>query len=258
MTACGNAINDVNIDDDVINIDDIDVDDEPEEEEEIVTKTCKEITTGSLGGSLTDLLVGSYIEPNYTYTCSFSHTKTFSGEYTIKSDERTIAQVSHSSGTNSFTVKGITAGDAIIQAVTDEDEVVLQFVVHVRNRIPMSKLADTLYNFDLYTGMFYGYKLAFISKTPLKATLVGNDDFESSYVNFKLLEGKEEKIGNGTDFNTYKYRISVDVENSATSRTYTDIYISTTGDKIYMYYTNGLIDIFTPFGLSAYSGSWDD
>lgn len=261
ISGCGgnpSDIKDIGLDDDVVDIDDIVVEDDEEEEEvEIVEKTCTEITSGTMGGSLTDLLVGSYIEPTYSYTCSFSHNKTFSGEYTVKSDDRTIAQVTHTAGSNSFVVKGITPGDAIIQATTEEDEVVLQFVVHVRNRIPMNKIAKKLYDIDVYHGMFYGYKLSFINKDPLKATLVGSDDFENSYVNFTLLDGVEERIGNGTDFNTYKFRISVDTENSSTTRTYTYIYISTTGDKIYMYYTNGIIDIFTSYETNIYSGSWN-
>lgn len=261
LCACNNnpnSIKDIDVDDDVVDINDIVIDEEDEEDEEvIVAKTCTEITSGTMGGSLTDLLVGSYIEPTCSYTCSFSHTKTFSGEYSVKSDDRTIAQVTHTAGTSSFVVKGITPGDAIIQAVTEEDEVVLQFVVHVRNRIPMNKIVNQLYKIDIYYGMFYGYKLSFINKDPIKATLVGSDDFETSYVNFTLLDGVEERIGNGTDFNTYKFRISVDTENSSTSRTYTYIYVSTTGDKIYMYYTNGIIDIFTSYETNVYTGSWN-
>lgn len=245
-------------DGDVVDINDVVIDqpnnddDEGDDENPIVEKTCKEITSGSMGGSLTDLLVGSYIEPTCTYTCSFTHNKTFSGEYKVTSDDRTIAQVSHEAGTGSFTVKGITPGDAIIQAVTvpdentdQEAEVILQFVVHVRKTIPMEKMAKTLYDNDVFYGMFYGYKISFTEKDPLKGTLVGTDDFEDSFVNFKLIDGVKERIGNGTDFNTYKYRISVDTENSSTSRTYTYLYVSTTGDKIYMYYSNGIVDIFT-------------
>ena len=259
LAACGESTSDINNlkpDNDVIDIDDIVIDDDDDEEEQIITKTCKEITAGMCGGSLTDFLVGSYIEPNYTYDCSFSHEKTFSGEYTIKSDDRTIAQVTHVAGSSAFTIKGITPGDAIIQAVTEEDEVVLQFVVHVRKRVPMDKIAETLYNVDYYSGMFYGYKLSFIEKDPLKGTLVGNDDFESTYANFNLIDGVEEKIGNGTDFNTYKFRISIDTEHSQTSRTYTYLYVSTTGDKIYMYYTNGIVDIFSSNPQDLYHSQW--
>ena len=149
LGACENTPkpNKIEADNDVVSIDDIVIEDDEDYEDPIEEKTCEEIRHGNCGGSLTDLLVGSYIEPNGTYTCSFSHSKTFSGEYTIKSDDRAIAQVSHEAGTNSFIVKGVTAGDAIIQAVSDDDEVVLQFVVHCRNRIPMNKLAKKLYTF---------------------------------------------------------------------------------------------------------------
>ena len=260
VTACGesNSSGGFGAADGITSIDDIILDEsEDSDEPEIITKTCEEVSGGQCGGSLTDLLVGSYIEPNYSYTCSFTHSKTFSGEYTIKSDDRTIAQVTHKAGTGSFTVKGITPGDAIIQAVTEENEIVLQFVVHVRNRIPMNKIAETLYNVDIFTGMAYGYKLSFIKKSPLTGVLSGNDDFESSYVNFKLIDGVEEKVSESFDFNTYKFKISVDMESSATTRTYTDLYVSTTGEKIFMYYSNGLVDIFTSYGLSMYSGSWN-
>ena len=69
----------------------------------------------------------------------------------------------------------------------------------------------------------------------------------------KPSNGVEEKIGNGTDFNTYKFKISVDYENSQTTRTYTYLYVSTTGDKLYMYYTNGIVDIFTPEFVNIYA-----
>lgn len=244
-------------DGDVISIDDIVVDEEEDEDEEIETKTCEEISQGQSGGSLIDLMAGSYIEPSATYTCSFSHEKTMSGEYTIRSDDRTIAQVTHEAGTNSFVIKGIMPGDAIIQAVSDEEEIVLQFVVRCRKRIPLNKIGETLYNVDKFTGMFSGYKLSFVSQNPLQGTLVGNDDFESSFVNFKLIDGVEERIGNGTDFNTYKFKISVDSETSVTSRVYTDLYVATTGEKIYMYYSNGIVDIFTSYYVNIYTGSWN-
>lgn len=240
----------------VVSIDDIIVEEE-EKEEPLIEKTCEEISRGMCGGSLTDLLVGSYIEPSATYTCSFSHDKSFTGKYTVKSDDRTVAQVTHDANSNSFVIKGITPGDAIIQAVSDLDEIVLQFVVHCRKRIPINQIGKELYKVDKFTGMGYGYKLTFLSDNPLKGTLVGSDDFEESFVNFKLIDGVEEKIGNGTDFNTYKFKISVDTENSVTQRTYTDMYVATTGEKIYMYYSNGLVDIFTSYGLSIYSGSWN-
>ena len=247
------TIDKVPLDDDIVPIDQITVEDEIEDDDPIVPKTCQEVNRGLSGGSLTDFFIGSCIEPNCTYSCSFSHDKTFTGKYTVRSDDRTIAQVVHDENSNSFTVKGITPGDAIIQAYADNNELVLQFVVHVRRRIPMDKIAKKLYQNDVFYGMYYGYKISFLSDDPLQGTLTGSDDFESTYANFKLVNGVEERIGNGTDFNTYKYKISVDYENSSTSRTYTDLYVSTTGDKIYMYYTNGIVDIFTPEYVNIYS-----
>lgn len=234
------------LDDDIIPIEDVVVEDNNDEEQEepIPKKTCQEIHSGSIGGSLIDFLAGAYMEPRYSYNCSFSHTRTFSGLYTVRSDDRTIAQVTHDSNSNVFTIKGITAGDAIIQAYTEDNELVLQFVVHVRNRIPMNKIAECLYKVDKFYGMYYGYSLAFLSANPLKGTLVGKDDFESTYANFTLVDGVEENIGEGAEFNTYKFKISIDPDTSSTSRSYTDLYVSTTGDQIYMYYTNGLVDIF--------------
>ena len=240
-------IEDYKPEDDVISFDNIEVtppDDIPPVPP-IRTVTCEQFSRGTAGGSLTDFMVGSWIEPNYTYTCSFKHDKTFSGEYTVRSDDRTIAQVSHAAGTGSFTVKGITPGDAIITAVTDEGETVLQFVAHVRERLPIEKIPEHLYSTDVFYGLYYGCRLSFLEKDPLKGVLTGSDDFETSMVNFKLIDGIEEKIFDGTDFNTYKYRISVDTETSITNRTYTFLYVSTTGDKIFMYYSNGLIDMFS-------------
>ena len=238
------SIFDIPVGDDVTDIKNVVVDDDGDDLTPIDEKTCEQISRGSSGGSLVELMTGTCIEPNYTYSCSFSHDKTFNGEYTVRSDDRTIAQVNHEAGTTSFTIKGITAGDAIIQAYTDENELVLQLVVHVRDRIPMNKIEKRLYEVDLFYGMFYGYRLSFIEKDPLKGLVTGSDDFESTRAIFSLGEGVEERIPNGTDFNTYKFKIKVDTENSVTSRTYTDLYVSTTGDLIYMYYSNGIVDIF--------------
>ena len=232
------------LDDDIIPIEDVVIEDDDEEEDVIVTKTCKEISNGTSGGSLTDFAVGSYIEPNSVYYCTFSHTHSKTGEYTVKSDDRTIAQVSHEAGTSLFTVKGITPGDAIIEGTTDEGEVVLRFVVHVRKRIPMNKIAKELYKTPMFYGV-WGFKLSFLNDNPLTGHLTGKDDYETSNVRFTLTDGVEERIQNGTDFNTYKFTIRVDSENSVTSRTYTYLYVSTTGERIYMYYTNGLVDMFT-------------
>ena len=258
ITGCSNTPKNngsTDLDDDIVSIDDIVVEEDNDDEEQITTKTCEEISYGQSGGSLIDLMAGSYIEPSATYTCSFSHERTFNGEYTIRSDDRTIAQVTHEANTNSFVIKGITPGDAIIQAVTDDGEIVLQFVVHCRKRIPLNKIGNALYNVDKFNGMFSGYKLSFVSEDPLKGTLVGSDDFENTFVNFKLVDGVEERIGNGTDFNTYKFKISVDTETSVTSRVYTDLYVATTGEKIYMYYANGIVDIFTSYYIDIHGST---
>ena len=234
------------LDDDIIPIEDVVVepDDDLDGEDPIVTKTCVEIKNGSIGGALIDIVNEAQIEPNYSYDCTFSHRRTFTGKYTVRSDDRTIAQVTHDENTNLFTIKGITPGDAIIQAFTEENEIVLQIVVHVRKRIPIEKIAQRLYKVDKFYG-YMGYSMVFLSDNPLKGSLTGHDEFETTYVNFTLLDGIEEKIGEGAEFNTYKFRISVDPETSRTSRTYTDLYVSTTGDIIYMYYSDGrLLDIF--------------
>lgn len=239
------------LDDDIIPIEDvvIEPEDDPDEYDRIVPKTCTQIKNGSIGGALIDLVNEAQIEPNYSYACSFSHTKTFSGKYTVRSDDRTIAQVTHDENTNVFTIKGITPGDAIIQAFTEENDIVLQFVVHVRRRIPLEKIAKRLYEVDKFYG-YMGYSIVFVSEDPLKGSLTGHDEFETTYANFTLLDGKEEKIGEGAEFNTYKFKISVDPESSNTSRSYTDLYVSTTGDIIYMYYTNGIVDIFLDHEIS--------
>ncbi len=245
-TETGKA-SDKKLDDDIIPIEDVVIDnndDDDEDDQPIIEKKCEEIHSGSIGGSLIDLVAGAQIEPRCTYNCSFSHTKTFSGKYTVRSDDRTIAQVSHDENSNVFSIKGITPGDAIIQAFTDENELVLQFVVQVRNRIPLNKIAQRLYKVDKFYGMYYGYSLVFLSQDPLKGCLTGQDDFEQTYANFTLSDGVEEKIGEGAEFNTYKFKISVDPDTSSTSRTYTDLYVSTTGDQVYLYYTNGVVDIF--------------
>ena len=210
---------DVPVANDITNIKDVKVEDIDIIDDEFERKTCEKITSGSMGGCLIELSTGAFIEPNVTYNCSYSHTKTFSGEYTVRSDDRTVAQVYHLAGSDAFTIKGISQGDAIIQVYTDEDELVLQMLVQVRNRIPLAKMAKHLYDTDTFYGMIYGtYKLSFLDTDPLKGNLVGSDDFESTNANFTLDDGVEEKIQNGTDFNFYKYKIKVDAETSSTSR----------------------------------------
>ena len=243
------SIFDVPVEDGVVPINQVKIQ-EKETVDVIEPKVCDEIYSGTCGGSLIDLMVGSYIEPLCTYDCSFVHTKTFSGEYTVRSDDRAIAQVSHEAGTGTFTVKGITTGDAIIQAVTEDNDIVLQFVVHVRKRLALEDIPAKLFATDVFYGMSGVYKLSFTEVDPIKGVLTGKDDFESTSLTFKLGEGVEERISNGTDFNTYKFKISADNENSVTSRNYTYLYVSTTGEKIYFYYSNGLVDIFTDYKLN--------
>ena len=245
----GTSIFDIPTDDDITPIEDVQVK-EKDKVDPIEEKTCEEVSLGSCAGSLIDFMAGACMEPSYTYTCTFTHTTTNSGEYTVRSDDRGIAQVNHEAGKSTFTIKGITAGDAIIEAVSDENEVVLRFVVHVRHRYSLEDIIEKMYETNVYIGMFYGYRLSFTELNPIKGTLVGNDDFESTNLVFTLDEGVEEKIGNGTDFNTYKFKISADNENSSTSRSYTYLYISTTGDLIYMYYSNGIIDIFADHAVN--------
>ena len=235
-------------DDDIIPIEDVVVEpDNQEDEDLILKKTCQEIKNGSIGGALIDLVNDASIEPNYSYDCVFSHKKTFTGKYIVRSDDRTIAQVTHDENTNVFTLKGITPGDAIIQAFTEENEIVLQIVVHVRKRISLENIAERLYKVDKFYG-YMGYSLVFLSNDPLKGSVTGHDEFETTYANFTLLDGVEEKISESAEFNTYKFKISVDPESSRTSRTFLDLYVSTTGDIIYIYYSSGsdsrLIDIF--------------
>lgn len=246
------TIFDVPVEDDVLSIDKV-VASSEEIEETIEEKKCEEIFKGSCGGCLIDFMIGSYIEPSCTYNCTFDFEPIIingeqSKEYTVMSDDRAIAQVSHEEGSGTFTIKGITVGDAIIQARNAADEVVLQFVVHVRRSYTLGELISKLYKTDVYYAMVFGnYLISFTEQDPLKGVMTGADDVETTNIIFNLKDPVPDKMD---DFNVYRFKISVDAENSSSQRDYTYLYVTTTADRLFVYDINGIIDIFTDHKVS--------
>lgn len=229
----------------VIDIDDVIVEEE-ETEEEIEHKTCKEIIHGSVSGSLVEIDAGRFLETGCNYTCAFTPSTTIDQGYSVKSDDNSIAYITHEYSSGSFVIHAVSAGDIIVTAYDSNESLVLQMLVQIRNRVDKAKIGKMLYNTPIFVGIFGGYQLSFLSDNPLKGFLTGVDDFESSFVHFECTNCAEETI---YEFNYYKYDMQLDLENSSTMRTYTGIYISVTGDEVLIYYTDGLVDMFRPSNI---------
>lgn len=227
----------------VIDIDDVVIDEDEDKEEEIDHKTCVEICHGSIGGAFIETQIGRALESNSSYVFSFNPTTTIDTNYTVYSDDITIAQIQREAGSTGFVIKTILQGDAIITAYDSNQMLVLRTLIKVRNPKTQEECAKKLFNTPKFRGLYYGCTLAFTSSDPLIGVSASNDDFENTYIEF---EGKNcRKAAMFADnFNYWVFDMELNQETSSTSRMFTGMYVSVTLDIVMIYYSEGLYDMF--------------
>ena len=227
----------------VIDIDDIVIDDDEEEEDDFVPKTCDEICHGSIGGTFVETSIGRALEANSSYSFSFKPSTTLDTNYTVYSDDFTVAQIQREAGSTGFTIKTILQGDAIITAYDSNQMLVLRTLIKVRNPKSSAACAKKLFATPKFTGIYYQCSLSFTSADPLIGVSTSNDEFENTYIEFECKNPREEQMFDD-NFHYWFYDMELNQETSSTSRTFTGMYVSVTLDIIMMYYSEGLFDMF--------------
>lgn len=229
----------------VIDIDDIVVDDDDEEEEEdFEHKTCDPIYHGSIGGAFIETSIGRALESNSSYVFSFKPSTTLDSNYTVYSDDPTIAQIQRQEGSEGFTLKTVLQGDAIITAYDSNEMLVLRSLVKVRNPKSKEACAKKLFSTPKFRGLYYGATLAFTGDNPLVGVCSADDDgFETTYIEFVATNCRKAKMFDD-NFNYWLFDMEVNQDTSATSRSFVGMYVSVTLDIIMIYYSEGLFDMF--------------
>ena len=226
----------------VIDINDVEIEEE-EEEDDFTHKTCDDIVHGSVGGAFVETQIGRALEANSSYVFAFKPSTTLDTNYTVYSDDITVAQIQREAGSTGFIIKTILQGDAIITAYDSNEMLVLRTLIKVRNAKSPEACAKKLFNTPKFVGLYYGCTLSFTSADPLIGVSTSDDDFENTYIEFECKNCKKTAIFDD-NFNYYFYDMELNQETSSTARAFTGMYVSVTLDIIMIYYNDGLYDMF--------------
>lgn len=204
-----------------------------------------------ISGSIIEISTGCYLQPNDSYKCAV--TPTAYANHAIKismSNEEVCTYRFEGNSTNSFFIDTKAIGDCIIKIYAAEDDYLLfRQVIKVRRAYSKTEIEDVVFDkYDIWnaTGIYGQYTMSFFTISPLSGLLYGRDDYEQTRLNFTLEYVETKKI---FDFSFHSFKINVDLENSSTNRTYTELDIATTGDNILFYYDEGLLEMFRPAEL---------
>ena len=211
--------------------------------DDFTPKTCDVVIHGSVGGAFVETQIGRALESNSSYVFAFKPSTTLDTNYTVYSDDITIAQIQREAGSTGFTIKTILQGDAIITAYDSNEMLVLRTLVKVRNPKSKEACAKKLFNTPKFTGLYYGCSLAFTSSDPLIGVSTSDDEFENTYIEFECKNCQKSQIFDD-NFNYWFFDMELNLETSSTARTFTGMYVSVTLDIIMIYYNDGLYDMF--------------
>lgn len=205
----------------------------------------------SISGSLIEISTGCYLQPNEKYTCGVIPSFYANKDIRIVSSNEEVFTFSFVNGSkNTFQIETHGIGDSIIKVYAAEDDYLLfREVVKVRKYYDEKSIQDVVFDkYDIWesTGIFGNYQMSFFTVGPLSGLLYGRDDMEATTLNFSLNFIETKKI---YDFSFHSFEVVVDLENSNTKRTYTELDIATTGDNILFYYEEGLLEMFRPTEL---------
>lgn len=213
-------------------------------------KDVESLHTGSVGGSLVELSVGEHLQVNQTYTCSFVPADVESKKMRAVYDESMIEFAFVANSETNFTIKALKAGAFVLKLYAEEIEsIVYREVIRIDEMIKRDEIENYLFNVadswktsPLTLGLAGQFKLVFTLDNPLTLVMTGGDELEEKTRAVITLEYKS--LRKNYDFMFYVFKATLDTERSSTNRKFDEVLVTCTGNSIYMYDNEGLINIF--------------
>lgn len=209
------------------------------------------ISSGSIGGDLSDVEIGRYFADNTTYLAIYSYGRSSSYRYVSSREESlTIELNSVTVGTFNFVTHK--PGDSILTIYDDNDMIVYRNIVRVRKAYDEVGVAQAIYDFDAYEGfgLFGKHRLNFTNVSPLTGILGGTDDIEVTPMNI-VFEATYEGINEWHDM--HEFVLDVVSANEGSQTKVSRMLVSRTGDFIILYYLTGgedvMLNLFFPTSL---------
>ena len=165
--------------------------------------------------------------------------------------DESIIQVTFNENSDTvFKVKALKAGATLLKFYSIElDCLVYRDVIRTDNMVPQAEIEDYLFfacdtwkTSPLTIGLAGQFRLTFTSNAPLTMVLSGGDELEAN--TRAVIELKYKTMRKNYDFLFYVFEATLDTERSSTNRKFDEILVTCTGNSIYVYDDDGLINIF--------------
>ena len=207
------------------------------------------LATGSVSGSLIEIVVGEHLLVDDEYQCSFvpsdCENKTMRAVY----DEDIINVTFQPNVPTTFVVHALKPGHAVLKLYSEElDCLVFRNDIVVDEEIGESKIEQYLFNTrkgwvtnpDI-ASMMGSYKMDFISNAPLTCVMQGEDYEEKTRATLELTY---KTMRRNNEFLFYVFDTTLVEDSSTTNKKFREMLVSVTGYSIYAYDNQGLINIF--------------
>lgn len=207
------------------------------------------LSNGSVGGSLIEIGVGEQLLVNSTFNCVFVPADGENKALRAVYDESLFTLTFQENVDGHFSIRTKDkAGSCVLKLYSVElDCLVYRNKVTVKKAIEEEDIEQYLFDADTWktrpeTISIAGkFDLSFISNAPLTAVLKGSDSEEETRATLELTY---KSMRRNNEFLFYVFDTTLDQDSSSTSRKFREMLVSVTGYSIYVYDSQGLINIF--------------
>ena len=208
------------------------------------------LASGSVSGSLIEIMVGEHLLVEDDYLCSFSPSDCENKKMTAVYDDSIISLKFQENVPTTFTISCKKKGHTVLKLYSEElDCLVFRSDIVVDEEIGLDKIENYLFNTRKgwktnpeVAAMMGTYKMDFISNAPLTCVMTGSD-FEEDNTR-ATLELTFKAYRRNNEFLFYVFDTTLDTDSSNTNKKFREMLVSVTGYSIYAYDNQGLINIF--------------
>ena len=220
--------------------------------EEDPYKDLVTVHSGAIGGSLVEIVAREHLFVNSEFVCTFSPSDCEDKHMRAEYDEDLFTLTFDPNVPTKFTLatKGV-KGSCILRLYSLDpglDCLVFRDVIYVDPVIPKTEIAQYLFSgVDSWatnpeTALMGQYKMDFISNDPLQIVVSGKDeDLETLKATLEL---SYKSMRRNYEFLFYVFEIKVIKDDSKYQRHYDEALVTVTGNSIYLYDEDGLLNIF--------------
>ena len=207
------------------------------------------LATGSVSGSLIEVMVGEHLLVDDEYQCSFIPSDCENKAMTAVYDEDIINVTFQPNVPTTFTIHALKKGHTVLKLYSTElDCLVFRNDIIIDEEVGIDKIEGYLFNTRKgwvtnpeIASMMGSYRMDFISNAPLTAVMVGSDYEEETRATLELTY---KTMRRNNEFLFYVFDTSLVDDQSSTNKKFREMLVSVTGYSIYAYDNQGLINIF--------------